>query len=141
MATTPAVMVLNPDASTDEHRYLQIQGDTSNDITTSIEFNFYLPDNLWQPGTYPLNNFSDWVTSSVAQITIVSEPLASPTIIKRVVEGSGSIVVTEFNLTTRRVRGTFSFSYTKQVEGSTDVQTIQVTDGTFNYALDDDYFN
>lgn len=139
--TTPAVMVLNPDASTDEHRYLQIQGDTSNDITTSIEFNFYLPDNLWQPGTYPLNNFSDWVTSSVAQITIVSEPLASPTIIKRVVEGSGSIVVTEFNLTTRRVRGTFSFSYTKQVEGSTDVQTIQVTDGTFNYALDDDYFN
>ncbi|MBS1533566.1 MAG: hypothetical protein JST78_00690 [Bacteroidetes bacterium] len=139
--TTPAVMVINPDATAGEHKYLQIQGDTSNDITTSIEFNFYLPDNLWQPGTYPINNFTDWVTSSVVQLTVVSEPLASPTIIKRVVEGSGNIVVAEFNLTERRVRGTFSFSYTKQVEGSPDVQTVEVTNGTFNYALDDDYFN
>lgn len=139
--STPAVMVINPDAGAGEHRYLQIQGDTSNDLLTSIEFNFYLPDNLWQPGTYPLNNFSDWVSTSVAQLTIVSEPLASPTIIKRVVEGSGNIVVTEFNLETRRVRGTFSFSYTKQVQGSADVETIQVANGTFTYALDDDYFD
>lgn len=139
--TTPAVMVLNTDATSGEHKYLQIQGDTSNDITTSIEFNFYLPDNLWQPGTYPINNFTDWVTSSVVQLTVVSEPLASPPIIKRVVEGSGNIVVTEFNLTERRIRGTFSFSYTKQVTGSPDIQTIQVTGGTFYYALDDDYFN
>lgn len=139
--TTPAVMVLNQDAGPGEHKYLQIQGDTTNDITTSIEFNFYLPDNLWQPGTYPINNFSDWVSTNVVQLTVVSEPLASPTIIKRVVEGSGNIVVTEFNLTERRVRGTFSFSYTKQVEGSPNVQTVEVTNGTFNYPLDDDYFN
>lgn len=138
---TPAVMVINKEATTGERKYLQIQGDTSNDITTSIEFNFYLPDNLWQPGTYPINNFTDWVSSSVVQLTVISEPLASPTIIKRVVEGSGNLVITEFNTTTRRVRGTFSFSYTKQVEGSTEIQTIQVTNGTFNYPLDDDYFD
>ncbi len=138
---TQAVLVVNQDATDGEHKYLQIQGDTTNDITTSIEFNFYLPDNLWQPGTYPINNFTDWVSTSVVQLTVISEPLASPSIIKRVVEGSGNLVVTEFNLTTRRVRGTFSFSYTKQVAGSPDVQTIEVTNGTFNYALDDDYFN
>lgn len=138
---TQAVSVLNVDATTGEHKFLQIQGDTSNDLNTSIEFNFYLPDNLWQLGNYPLFDQTDLTTSSVAQINIISEPLASPTVFVEVVQGSGSIVITEFNTTTRRIKGTFSFSYTKQVEGSNDVQTVQVTGGTFNYPLDDDYFN
>lgn len=140
---TDAVTVVNADVTlqSGEHRYLQIQGDTTNDLNTSIEFNFYLPDSMWQLGTYPLFDVGNLLTSNFAQISIVSEPLASPPVIKKVVEGSGNLVITEFNLTIRRVKGTFSFSYTKQVEGSPEIQTVQVTAGTFNYPLDADYFN
>jgi hypothetical protein len=49
----------------------------------------------------------------------------------------GSISVTEFNLATKRIKGTFNITYRKS--GITTI--YEVKNGTFNYSLDADYFN
>ena len=56
----------------------------------------------------------------------------------RIIEGRMSI--TEFNIDNRIVKGTFSFTYEKFVEGKFAGE-FRVINGTFSYELDDSYFN
>ena len=57
------------------------------------------------------------------------------------VEG-GTITITEFNLSERVIRGTFEFEYTRYFV-DTDIETgpFQCINGTFDYSLDDEYFD
>jgi len=56
----------------------------------------------------------------------------------RIIEGR--ISITEFNVDNRIVKGNFSFSYEKFVEGKFAGE-FRVINGTFSYELDDPYFN
>ena len=117
--------------------FLWIQGDTAIDLATSKEINLYIPESLWNPGTYNLSEQLD-MSASICQVHMISEVGAGP--ITSIYVTNGTLTVTEFNRASRRIKGTFSFTYDKTVD---DVPqgTFQVTNGTFNYALDDPYFN
>lgn len=135
---TNDVQVTNDGAPVGDPRYLWIQGDTSNNLNTLIEINLYIPDNFWSPGTHSLTEVDNFETATFCQARMLANPGAIDDESINIV--SGTIMVSEFNLSTKRIKGTFSFSYEKIVNG-VSVGTFNVTNGTFNYGLDDPYFN
>lgn len=133
-STGQDVTVQNNGAPAGYPRFLRIQGDRNINFYDSNyrQINLHIPDDKWKVGTYDLYERYDLYEGTACQGTILlpfSEPSATIT--------SGKVTVTEFNLTTKRIKGTFSFSYKKS--GSSTI--YEVTNGTFNYGLDDDYFN
>lgn len=128
------VKVQNNGAPEGYPRFLWIQGDSNIPFSDPDyrEINLHIPDDKWVVGTYDLYERYDLYEGTACQGTLLlpsGEPGATIT--------SGSLTVTEFNLITKRVKGTFSFSYKKY--GSSTI--YQVANGTFNYGLDADYFN
>jgi hypothetical protein len=133
------VIVENNGAEVGEPRFLWIQG-TDNTTTVNLdnsrEINLHIPDSKWAPGTYNLlwdNGYEEaecWATLLL---------FTNPDVNARIV--SGSLTVTEFNLSTRRIKGTFTFDYEKLDEDSNVIGVFHVTNGTFNYGLDADYFD
>lgn len=129
------VIVQNDGAPAGVNRYLWIQGDTSDTIGSSTEINLHIPSDKWVLGTYPLVDTFDLSGPSICQANLVLPYIAGNPDFSTVT--GGSITITEFNLTTKRIKGTFTITYQKS--GSST--TYQITNGTFNYGLDDDYFN
>lgn len=133
------INVENDGAEPGVPRFIKLQGtDNTTTVNTSNsrEINLYIPDTMWTPGTYPLHwesGFEDplcWV-----RFIIFSEP----DIDARITEGS--LTVTEFNRTTKRIKGTFQFTYEKIDDEGDVIGIARVTNGTFNYGLDDPYFD
>ena len=129
------VQVLNNSAPIGDPRYLKIQGVTSDVLSTLTEISLYIPNNHWVVGTYPLTEKTNLTTSllSQAQIdlpNIAGAPTATVT--------AGEFIITEFNITTRRIKGTFTLSYTTS---NAPGITYQVTSGTIDYGLDASYIN
>ena len=83
----------------------------------------------------PLTEKTNLTTSLLSQAQIDLPNIAgAPT---ATVTG-GSFTITEFNITTRRIKGTFTLSYeTSNAPGI----TYQVTAGTIDYGLDASYIN
>lgn len=118
---------------------LQIQGNTAPldpQQQNNYEINLVIPRNLWLPGTYvldPNTSFNDEGPIPTCLMNLII-PLGGPSI---ALETTGSITITEFNITTRRVKGTFNFSY---MENNTDTGAeagpFQVTNGTFDFPID-----
>ena len=131
------VIVQNNGAPAGDTRYLWIQGDTSDNIGTLTEIDLHIPNDKWVVGTYPLTETYDLSGPSVCQANLVLPYVAGNPDFATVRATGSSITVTEFNLTTKRIKGTFSITYQKG--GSTT--NYQITNGTFNYGLDDSYFN
>jgi hypothetical protein len=132
------VNVMNNGAPLGDPRYLWIQGVTSDNLNTLSEIDLYIPNNLWILGTFPLsevNNFEDVI---YCQVKMLTNPGAAVLTTNNI--NGGTITITEFNLTTRRIKGTFSFNYEKIVNG-TSIGNFDVINGTFNYALDNSYFD
>jgi hypothetical protein len=129
------VQILNNNAPIGAPRYLKIQGVTSDVLSTLTEISLYIPNNHWAVGTYPLTEKTNLTTSLLSQVQIDLPNIAgAPT---ATVTG-GSFIITEFNLTTRRIKGTFTLSYeTSNAPGI----TYQVTAGTIDYGLDASYIN
>ncbi|PKB15026.1 DUF6252 family protein [Flavobacterium sp. 5] len=125
------VKVENNGAEPGAPRYLWIQGDTTDNLDTLIEINLHIPNKQWAPGTYNLYERQDLSTVAESQGDLLLNTDDSATIT------SGTITVTEFNLTTKRIKGTFSFTYSKFGKDG----EFKVTNGTFNYALDSPYFD
>ncbi len=128
------VSIWNNGAPAGDPRYLGIQGDTSDNLGSLTEIFLYIPNVKWVPGTYSLIE-----RDGLDGPTYCQGHMVLPTGSSAVITG-GSITITEFNLTTKRIKGTFTITYDKRVNGNV-VGSYQVTNGTFNYGLDDPYFN
>ena len=129
------VQVLNNTAPIGAPRYLKIQGVTSDVIGTLTDISLYIPNNHWAVGTYPLTEKTNLTTSLLSQAQVdlpntAGAPIATIT--------AGSFTITEFNITTRRIKGTFTLSYQKS---TTPGVTYQITTGTIDYGLDASYIN
>lgn len=140
--TNNDVIVLNTGGSASEPRYLWMQGNnediTSNTFPSSNyrEIDLYIPSTKFAVGSYNLISKQNLTTSTTCQAEM-------GTGLHYITVTSGTLAVTEYNLTTKRIKGTFSFAYTKTLKstGTPVSGSFQVTNGTFNYALDDSYFN
>ena len=133
------VVVQNNGAPVGDPRYLKIQGDTSDNLGFLTEINLHIPNAKWVPGTYPLTETFDLGAgggSLLCQADLVL-PYVGGFPNNSIVTG-GSLTITEFNLTTKRIKGTFNISYQTI---TTPGVTYQITNGTFNYGLDASYFN
>jgi hypothetical protein len=129
------VQVLNNTAPIGAPRYLKIQGVTSDVLSTLTDISLYIPNNHWAVGTYPLTEKTNLTTSLLSQAQVdlpntAGAPIATIT--------AGSFTITEFNITTRRIKGTFTLSYQKS---TTPGVTYQITTGTIDYGLDASYIN
>lgn len=125
------VGIYNNGAPVNEQRQLHIQGDTSDNLNTLKEINLYIPTIKWVPGTYSLREREGLGDQTFCQALVTGG-------IAGLVTG-GSITITEFNLTTKRIKGTFNITYDNSVSGGST--GLQITNGTFNYGLDHAYFN
>lgn len=130
------VIVQNNGAAAGVNRYLWIQGDTSDVIGSQFEINLHIPEDKWIPGTYDLYETYDLTGPSFCQASLILPYLASGAPDYQSVT-AGSITITEFNLSTKRIKGTFNITYTK----SSNNQDYYITNGTFNYGLDHSYFD
>ncbi len=132
------VIILNNNAPISEPRYLWIQGVTSDNLVASSDISLYLPNNTWVIGDYPLLAFDNVTGANFCQVKLLTNPGSNISITNRISEGR--ITITEFNRDTRIVKGLFSFSYEKFVDGTLE-GGFRVLNGTFSYQLDDSYFN
>ena len=136
---TNDVNVENDGAEPGEPRFIWIQGTdntTTINLNNSREINLHIPDSKWAPGTYNLLWDNGYEADECwATLLLFTNPDVNARII------SGTLTVTEFNLSTRRIKGTFEFQYEKLDENSNVIGVFPVTNGTFNYGLDDDYFD
>jgi hypothetical protein len=132
------ITVLNSAPTAGQFTYVQVQGVTSNNVASSNQLNLYIPSNLWSPGTYTLFDAIDFETADYCQLLLLTNYGAAE--VTNNVLLAGSLTITEFNEVTRRIKGTFSFRYQKSVDGVV-VGDFEVTNGIFNYALDDPYFD
>ena len=123
-----------------EFVYLKMQADSNQTplVNGEFEINLYIPEAQWLPGTYPLidNNDSshDGADSSVHYIRLESYSVS-------VIISNGTITVSEFDETARRIKGTFSYDYTVTDANENVSEVRHVTGGTFDYPLDDEYFD
>ncbi len=131
------IHVMNNGAPVGDPRYIWIQGVTTDNLSTIKEIDLYIPTFQWAPGTYSLTERAGFDGYNFSQVYFLTNS-GSNTITNNI--SGGTITVTEFNLTTKRIKGTFSFSYEKIING-VSTGTFDVTNGTFNYGLDDPYFN
>jgi hypothetical protein len=115
---------------------LQIQGNSqplNSDISGSTEINLVIPRNLWHTGTFTLDSNTDFsspdpITTCLANIIVPGNGFAG--------SETGTITVTIFDVPTRHVKGTFSFSYTHEDADGNLIGTEQVTNGTFDFTVD-----
>ena len=132
------VHVYNDGAPSGDPRYLSMQGNTSNTIGSLTQIWLYIPNVKWVPGTYSLIEKFNLEGSLLCQASMILPYNSSGSPVYSSVTG-GSVTITEFNLTTKRIKGTFNITYQKSL--SAGGGTFQITHGTFNYGLDHSYFN
>lgn len=130
------VIVENDGAPAGDMRYLKIQGVTSDVIGSQFVINLHIPEDKWVNGTYDLYETFDISGPSYCQADLVL-PYITAGLPDYQSVTAGSITVTEFNLSTKRIKGNFNITYTKSSNGL----DYYITNGTFDYGLDDDYFN
>jgi len=131
------IHVMNNGAPVGDPRYIWIQGVTTDNLSTIKEIDLYIPTFQWAPGTYTLTERAGFDGYNFSQAYFLTNS-PGQTITNNI--SGGTITVTEFNLTSKRIKGTFSFNYEKIVNG-VSAGTFTVSNGTFNYGLDDPYFN
>ncbi|MGV6828310.1 MAG: fibronectin type III domain-containing protein [Flavobacteriales bacterium] len=131
--------------SDNEELYLKIQGNSepqNSNFDTNKEINIFIPETNWELGTYNLgNDYIDTEENPQAFVNLVYFDSAQGTF--QANEGEfGSITITEFNLEERIIKGTFEFTFTLY-DVNTNIETgpFDCLDGTFDYSLDDTYFD
>lgn len=121
-------------------KVLLIQGN-SNPLSTTldnfVEITLRLHQDYWVPGTYSLQATGATLPANTVNLIIVN---GSNTIEINEDELPGTITITEFNPTTKRIKGTFSFPYNLIDNGNT-TGPFNLTNGTFDFDVEDDVFN
>lgn len=124
----------------DDFKFLKIQGDSDPFFTTNsgVEINLYLSEEYWQAGTYVLKsdyNFNSTPEGYPYVDLIIQE--GTPVVYEN--EINGSITILEFNSVTKRIKGTFNFSYNTS-DGNVENGPFSVTNGEFEFSLKDEVF-
>ena len=124
----------------DDFKFLKIQGDSDPFFTTSsgVEINLYLSEEYWQAGTYVLKSDYDF-NSTPEGYPYVDLIILEGTPVVYENEINGSITILEFNSVTKRIKGTFNFSYNTS-DGSVENGPFSVTNGEFEFSLKDEVF-
>ncbi|MFC4815977.1 hypothetical protein [Flavobacterium sp. GCM10023249] len=123
-----------------DYNYLLLQG---SDITladtpssNSVVINIRIPQSKWAVGTYTIN---DEITTGINGSDIVAG-LVHIGEGKKTKSVSGTLTITEFDLATKVVKGTFAFTY--MIDSGTElVGPFQLNNGVFKYELDASFFN
>lgn len=124
--------------------YLGIFGNSGYKNPTLVEasdraIELHIPKALWDEGTYTLyDEFNDVFEGVCYFLYTDVSTLGTDFSIKDL---PGEITISKFSLDERVIQGTFEFEYliVNQIDNSEE-GPYQVT-GTFNYSLDDDYFD
>lgn len=123
-----------------QYNYLLLQG---SDITltdlpqaTSILIDIRIPECKWAVGTY---NLSDDLTTGTNGLDCIARLIEIGGETKTRLT-SGSLTITEFNLSTNTVKGTFNFTYQRR-NGSVYEGSYTLNNGAFKYKLDAPFFN
>ncbi|UKM64250.1 hypothetical protein GSB9_00797 [Flavobacteriaceae bacterium GSB9] len=123
--------------------YLKVQGGTNIFLIDNLtEINLYIPENNWEVGTYDLNIDPRAYDSDSKEIPtpFISLVLTEGQLNYNALEG-GKITITEFNLVERVIKGTFEFPFEEVSGNSSGTEIFQCKNGTFDYSLDDEYFD
>ena len=117
-------------------KILWVQGDTNPldpTDTNNLEINLYINQALWHPGTYVLQPHT-FAPNPSANVDLIIITPSNPAAIYED-EIAGSITITEFNSVTKRITGTFSFTYNLNNNGVL-TGPFPVTNGSFDFELD-----
>ena len=123
-------------------KLIKIQGNSDPFLTTTsgVEINLFLSQQYWTPGTYVLksgNTIIDGPEDYPYVDLIIQE--SGTSIIEN--EIPGTITLLEFSSVTRKVKGTFSFTYNTSSNGNPIGGPFTVTNGEFEFSLKDEVFN
>ncbi|MCF6306630.1 MAG: hypothetical protein L3J09_01605 [Flavobacteriaceae bacterium] len=128
-----------------EEPFLRVQGNsTPQDVTfdNSKEINLFIPESNWAVGTYNLGvDNTDNSGSPQPHVNLIyNDANQDPT---QAYEGEfGELIITEFNLEDKVIKGTFEFTFTLyNVNTGETTGPFDCLDGTFEYSLDDEYFD
>jgi uncharacterized lipoprotein NlpE involved in copper resistance len=118
----------------DGYNLIRIQGNSTpgNIVGNGVEINLHLREDNWAEGTYDLYEDSTDGGSMLNYIDLSSSNYMA-------FFESGTVTITNFDLTNRLVEGTFEFQYYHI--NTTYEGPYSCTSGTFKYALDDEYFD
>lgn len=134
MGLTPLFSdVISDMSSYSGEKVLELRGAHSD-----VELQFYIHQNLWEEGTYNLleDEFSFFNSSNIKLamfITGSGDFHADVT--------SGSLTITEFNTEDRVLNATFEFSYILDDWDGNVEGPFEVTNGSINVPLDNEYFD
>jgi hypothetical protein len=131
--------------TTNNEKYIHIQGNSHPGITLepdSKEINLYIPESLWAVGTYTLgNNSVDNNQVPIPHVNIIYNDSSTPSSQAFELE-NGTISITEIDLVNRVIKGTFEFQFEVHYVGTNDILgPLDCLSGTFDYSLDDEYFD
>lgn len=122
------------------HKYLVLQGtDMRIDGTPSAEsilINIRIPQSQWAVGVYELKDDVSFPMNGLNSCIGLVEAGAG----NKTKSLSGTISITEFDPIAKRIKGNFNFTYFRENDALLQHQ-LTFTNGTFNYKLDDPYFN
>ena len=123
--------------------YLVMQGNSGYTNPTTInltdrEINLKIPSVNWKEGTYPLYDDNNDIFEGVCYYTFFGLNYIDD---KDTRDLTGEIIISKFNLVEKVIEGTFEFEYMliNEVDNSEE-GPFRVT-GTFDYSLDDEFFD
>ena len=123
------------------YKYLLIQGSniTMNSFASneSLIINLRIPQSQWNVGTYDLvSENATIMNGSKSSIGFYDLGRGNKTISVE----QGSIRVTDFDIVSKRIKGNFNITYYLITNNDIVEGPFTLTNGTFNYELDDPYF-
>jgi len=124
--------------------YISIQGNSTYQNITPTEFTkeitIWIPQSSWSEGTYTLADGVVYSDNGVIPTPHYGIVYFNNDGYPQAFEEEGTITITEFNLEERVIRGTFEFTYIRSGNDG-QIGPFDCTNGTFNYSLDDEYFD
>jgi hypothetical protein len=124
--------------------YIRIQGNSTYQNITPTEFTkeitISIPESSWSVGTYNLADGVVYDDNGVIPTPHYGIVYFNNDGYTQAFENEGTITITEFNLVDRVIRGTFEFTYVRSGNNE-EIGPFDCTNGTFDYSLDDEYFD
>lgn len=125
-----------------EDAYIHLQGNseyTSPTLLSSTkEINLFIPETNWVEGTFVLSEYITEASSISPHYTYYTFDLPDNIYNENI---SGSITITKVSLDERVIQGDFEFTYKLINEDDLSEEGPFEVTGTFDYPLDDEFFN
>lgn len=139
----PSGVSINDFFSRADEDYILIQGNNEYQNPTLItdtgrEINLRVPKSLWKEGTFTLYDDLNDIDEGVCFYTFFGLNKPGDVFTK---ELPGEIIITKFDLDERIIQGTFEFEYMMVKESDDSEEGPFKVTGTFDYSLDDEYFD